>query len=215
MKICHIVGAGEFNPCSFKPCKDDYVIAADAGYGYCESLGITPHLVMGDFDSLGELPKHGNVIQHPVMKDDTDTMLAVKKALEMGYECIMLHGCTGGRQDHTLANLQALYYIAKSGAVGFMFGTDYIASCISAGSMKFDRSCKGNVSVFCMGERALGVCIKGLKYEACNIEMTPDNPVGVSNEFVGKESLISVKSGVLTVLWSDMLSALPTIEKSC
>ena len=68
---CYIIGAGDFFGLREAPDDSDYVIAADAGFEYCTENCIIPDLVLGDFDSLGKAPKHPNVLQLPVEKDDT------------------------------------------------------------------------------------------------------------------------------------------------
>ena len=73
--ICYIVGGGDFNIDRFYPQKDDCIIAADSGLVYIEEAGYHPHLIVGDFDSLGYRPKGENVVCHPVEKDDTDVVL--------------------------------------------------------------------------------------------------------------------------------------------
>lgn len=76
---------------------------------------------MGDFDSLqGSLPADVECVRLPVMKDDTDTMAAVKIALERGYESITLAGVLGGRLDHTFANFCVLQFIQQQGGKGQM-----------------------------------------------------------------------------------------------
>ena len=105
---CYIIGAGDFFGLRETPDDSDYVIAADAGYANCKEKHIIPDLVLGDFDSLGSAPKHPNVIELPVEKDDTDTMYAIKLGLEKGYRRFYLYGALGGkRPDHTIANLRA------------------------------------------------------------------------------------------------------------
>ena len=75
---------------------------------------------VGDFDSLGQVPEGENIVRHPVMKDDTDMMLAVKLGLERGYTRFHIYGGMGGRTDHTIANIQTLAYIAGRGASAFL-----------------------------------------------------------------------------------------------
>ena len=84
MKVCHVVGAGEFFSEKFNPVENEYIIAADGGYDYCTMLGINPDMVLGDFDSIHSIPMHKHILKYPVKKDDTDMMIAVKKALEEG-----------------------------------------------------------------------------------------------------------------------------------
>ena len=97
MGICYIFGAGEGLPETFIKKEDDLVIAADAGLCSLKKLGVKPDIAVGDFDSLGFLPVCREVIKHPVMKDDTDMLLAVKTGFERGYSRFMLFGGAGGR----------------------------------------------------------------------------------------------------------------------
>lgn len=85
-RICYIVGSGIFDGRNFAPRPIDYIIAADAGYRYLQRMNIIPDIVMGDFDSLGSPPNHPNIVKHPVEKDDTDLMLAVKYAIAHGLK---------------------------------------------------------------------------------------------------------------------------------
>ena len=85
---------------------------ADAGYTQVRRQGLKPDLVVGDFDSLGSVPEGEKIVRHPVMKDDTDMMYSLKECLGRGYRNFLILGATGGRLDHTVANLCALYYLA-------------------------------------------------------------------------------------------------------
>ncbi len=199
-KIACIVGGVEQSEYVFPA--GAYVIAADKGYAYLKKRGIAANLVIGDFDSLGFVPEGENTLRYPVEKDDTDTMLAVREGLDRGYRLFLLYGCAGGtRLAHTLANLQALAFIAEHGAHGFMFDGDCVITAIQNSKMMFDAHESGYISVFCMGEDAQGVDIKGLKYQVTNCTLSSKMPLGVSNEFVGKASFVSVKKGTLYVLW--------------
>ena len=125
---CYIFGAGDFDGLEERPGAEDYVIAADGGYTACRRAGVEPQLLLGDFDSLAEVPALPHVERVPVEKDDTDMMLAVKRGLERGETLFHLYGGMGGqRTDHTVANLQALLYLADHGADGPPSGT--AASC--------------------------------------------------------------------------------------
>ena len=97
----------------------DFVIAADGGWRVCQELDITPDLLLGDFDSLGEVPDFGHILRLPVEKDDTDMVRAVKEGLAKGEkEFHLLGGMGGQRSDHTVANMQTLAYLAAHGAKG-------------------------------------------------------------------------------------------------
>ena len=85
MGKCYIFGAGSFYGLRSRPEAGDLVIAADGGYAYCRASGVVPDLVIGDFDSLGEVPAGENVVRLPVEKDDTDTLAAIRLGLDRGF----------------------------------------------------------------------------------------------------------------------------------
>ena len=200
MAKCVIFCAGGFSGLLEPLNADDYVIAADGGLIHTEGLGITPHEVLGDFDSLGYTPENAAVF--PVEKDDTDAMLAVRRGLQLGYQEFLLYGVLDGpRLDHTLANLQVLAFLAKENASGFLVGNTHIVTLIRNGSISFPVDAKGILSVFSLSDKAEGVTLTGLKYTLEDGTIAPDYPLGVSNHFVGKEARIQVKKGSLWVLY--------------
>ncbi len=199
-KICCIVG-GVFSENLVMP-KDCFIIAADKGYEYLKKTGIKADLSIGDFDSLGYTPKDTQTLCHPAQKDDTDTLLAIKYALSAGYRIFILYGCVGGeRIDHTVANLQALSYIARQGGLGFLIDQNTVITAIHNSKLMFDAKEQGNISVFCLGADAEGVNIKGMHYELTNATLTSCFPLGVSNHFLGKAGFVSVKNGTLHIIW--------------
>lgn len=197
---CYIIGAGDFFGLRETPDDSDYVIAADAGFEYCRNNCIIPDLVLGDFDSLGAPPKHPNVFQLPVEKDDTDTMFALKLGLEKGYRRFYIYGGLGGaRPDHTIANLQALIYLLEHGARGWLFGEKYVWTAIRSSTLRIEG--EGDVSVFCPDGKAEGVSIDGLKYTLNNATITSSFPLGVSNSFEKPQAEISVADGSLLIMY--------------
>lgn len=201
--ICYIVGAGDFATDSFHPNEGDYVIAADGGYRYLEKLQVVPDMVVGDFDSLEEIPNHPNIVKHSPIKDDTDMLLAVNKGLEAGYHTFSILGGMGNRLDHTLANLQVLSYLSKRKAKGFLVGEEFIITAITNETLLFEEDKRGIISIFSHGNTAEGVTLTGLKYSLTEANVTHDYPIGVSNEFLGIKSSVSVKKGTLLVMWQN------------
>ncbi len=201
-KFFYIVGAGNMIGTELVIPDGSFVIAADAGLKALNAAGIVPDLIVGDFDSLGEAPKGTNVVLHKPEKDDTDMMLAVREALGRRAETLIIYGGLGGRIDHEYANIQTLAYIADHGAKGFLVGRGYVCTVIKNSGIAFDSDMRGTVSVFCHGSKAEGVELTGLKYPLTDYTLTNDYPLGVSNEFTGVPSSISVKNGLLAVMWS-------------
>lgn len=199
--ICYIVGAGENNGLDFKPSSNDFVIAADAGIHYLAQCGITADLVIGDFDSLDYIPAHPNTTVLSAEKDDTDMLAAIREGVKAGYSVFHIYGGTGGRIDHTIANLQVLAYLARNGMQGFLFGRDSVITAVADRKMSFGAIPSGYISVFSHTEKSEGVYLQGLKYELDNAVLTNTFPLGVSNEFIGKESSISVSSGTLLIVF--------------
>ena len=206
MGKCLIFCAAGFDGLAEEIKADDYILAADGGLVHLQALGLTPHGILGDFDSLGYTPVGSQVF--PVEKDDTDTMLAIKKGLELGYREFILYGSLDGpRLDHTVANFQALTFLADRGATGYLIGRDYIVTCVKD-MVRFSAGATGIISVFCMGQDARGVTLRGLQYPLENGVLTAGFPLGVSNHFVGEPAEISVKQGSLLVLY-DRKNGLP------
>lgn len=199
--ICYVVGAGTNYGLDFCPGTEDYVIAADAGLRHLEEQDILADLIIGDFDSLKTVPKHLHTIVLPPEKDDTDMLAALREGIRAGYENFHIYGGTGGRIDHTLANIQALAWLSEKGMRGFLFDRDNIITAITNGRLCFEKIPDGYLSVFSHTTRAEGVYLTGLKYELENAVLTHTFPLGTSNEFIDRESSISVREGTLAVIF--------------
>ena len=200
MGACIIFCAAEFDSLVRPIGARDYILAADGGLRHTRALGITPHGILGDFDSLGFVPEGANVF--PVEKDDTDAMLAVRKGLDLGYKEFLLYGSLDGpRLDHTIANFQTLQFLANRGARGYLIGRDYLVTVVKNGCLSFPAGCSGTVSIFCLGPDARGVTLRGLHYPLEDHTLTAGFPLGVSNHFTGQSAEIHVADGSLLVLW--------------
>ena len=198
--ICYIVGAGDFNE-TFSAEKTDLVIAADGGYEKLIERGIRPDLLIGDLDSLGYEPDGVELIRHPVEKDETDTALAYRLGYERGYRKFLVFGGTGGRIDHTIANYCLLLRSCMEGAEMSLIGGGTRAFVIRDSEARLKGRCGATVSVFAFGGKACGVSIKGLRYSASDVTLTPEFPLGVSNSYTESgEGTVSVRDGALLVI---------------
>ena len=204
--ICYIVGAAPTEALP-SPREGDFLIAADKGSEALRAAGIAPDLIMGDFDSLGFTPEGENVLPHSPIKDDTDLLLAIRWAMERGWRRFVIYGALGGKRlDQTVASFQTLRFLAEHGVHGRLVGDGWNVTLLQNAALRFPPAASGWLSLFVSGEEARGVTLRGLKYELTDAVLTCGMPLGVSNEFLGKEACISVADGALFVLWQGGLT---------
>lgn len=147
------------------------------------------------------------VIRLPRIKNETDLHAAVQVALEEGVREIHIFGGLGGsRIDHSYAALQSLAYLTASGAEGYLYGEKQVFTALKNGTKTFSKEYKGYFSAFSFTEESIGVTERGFKYLVENVSLFSTEPVGVSNEFIGKEAEISVENGIL-ILCYEVLQA--------
>ena len=204
MKSCWIFCGAPSDNFKVYPPENAYIIAADSGYSVLKKIGLTPNILLGDFDSLNEeVNDDCIIITSPAEKDDTDTMLAVKTALEKGFTDITLASSIGGRLDHTYANIQTLAYIAEFGANGCMMGENDIVYLLNEGEYSFDKIEGMYFSIFSYSQNVT-VTTTGTKYNLFNYYLSNKFPLGVSNEIIEKVCNLTVKDGQILVIFSKM-----------
>ncbi len=199
---CVIVSGGEF--CSVPDKKpDDFLIACDRGYDYCLRLGVTPDLLISDFDSYsGPIDRTVPVDRHMPEKDDTDTMLAVRYALKHDFSEILLCCALGGRLDHLIANLQTLVFSQRHGCPSRIVSENTEVFTLQNGSVLLPRRDGWSLSVFAPDGPCSGVTIRGAKYPLQDAELLPSFPLGVSNAWSDSQAEISVRDGLLLIVLS-------------
>ena len=210
---CIVIGAGDLTVDRLEyNSETDYLIAVDGGLMYCQILNVEPDLIIGDFDSVDGQWKEAierirEVVPEKVEtlfpeKDDTDMYAALKKGLDAGYRNFRIYGATGGRFEHTFANIQCLLFLKHYGAVGYIMDGSGMMLVIENESVSFRKEMEGYLSIFSLGKEAKGVTLKGLKYTLDNYTMTNDYPIGISNEFIGETAEVSVADGQLVLMLS-------------
>lgn len=209
-KKCIVIGAGDLTVGEIERAADDLVIAVDGGLEYCEFLNLEPDLIMGDFDSVGDqtaevvnrlerqIPER--IKRLPQEKDETDTLAALKEGLSRGYREFRIYGGTGGRFEHTLANIQCLLYLKKQGASGYLMDGTGMVFVIVNEAVHFQRGLEGYLSLFSLSEESKGVTIEGMKYPLDQAVLKNDYPLGISNEFTGEAATVSVEDGQLVCI---------------
>ena len=177
----------------------DLIIAADSGYIACVDSGISPHIVIGDFDSFPQdMITAKKIIRLNPVKDMTDTQEAIDTAIEKGADEITLLGALGGRIDHTLANIHLLKYALSKGVKAEIADKDTCIYIVQDNCTVMRRE------GFCLSLIPLtdcsGVSIRGVFYPLENALMPVGNPYGISNEFTEDCAHIEVKSGELLLM---------------
>ena len=205
-----IVGAGDFGDYVIERHDGDLVIAADGGYTHLQRAGVPCDLLMGDLDSLPPDTVIGTETRrfNPI-KDDTDTMLAVRHGLSLGYRKFFLFGIFGGRFDHTVGALQTVAFLAEQGAEVCAFEqsadgkhSSYITA-LKNGTMHFPKTAEGYVSLIAWGGDAVGVTLENLKYPLSGQTLHPQIALGISNEFLeSRSACVTVECGMLLVVKS-------------
>ena len=197
---CIIISGGVFGPVPEKQ-PGDFIIACDRGYVYCERLGLTPDLFIGDFDSYSGAVAPGVAVERLIPeKDDTDTGHAITYALSHGFRELVLVCALGGRLDHTLANLQNAANAAAQGASVTILDEKSEITFLTRGMLRLKKRPGWGLSVFSLSDTSTGVCLRGVKYELENAALDNRFPLGVSNEFDAPEAEIAVEQGILLVM---------------
>lgn len=197
-----IFAGGEISDYSFVDIEADFVICADRGIIHANKLGIFPDIVTGDFDSYtGKIPECGEIYKAVPEKDDTDTMLALKLAIERDATDIRLYGATGGRFDHTFANIQALIYAHENSCKMSIHDESNIITVQGAGTEFYPKYKDWYFSVFSLTEKLYIIRMTGVKYPLENYTLMQNFPLGVSNEIIDTAT-ITIEKGLALIVRS-------------
>ncbi|MBP5578453.1 MAG: thiamine diphosphokinase [Ruminococcus sp.] len=211
MKKCAIIAGGDL------PDREPYntegywerfacIICADSGLYNARKFGIKPDIVAGDFDSFTEeLPEDAEIIASIPEKDDTDTMMAVKKAIELGYKNIELYGALGGsRFEHSIANIQTMVYALQQGCDLKIMGESILmVQSVDDGEVVYKKKGEMYMSVFALSESVGIDYLRGVKYPLENYLMVQSFPIGVSNEIEGEKAELRINHGIALIILTD------------
>lgn len=184
------------------PKKDDLIIAADSGLLNAKALGVSPSILLGDFDSLGEpdVDDDVRVVRLPAEKDVTDTQAAVDLALEEGAREIVIIGGLSGRLDHTLSVLAILEKLDAMHVHALATNGQNRARFLRNNSTLIARSRFRYLSLIAADPVVKGVTLEGCKYPLKKARLSRTHQYAVSNELVGNCALIDVRRGGVWVL---------------
>jgi thiamine pyrophosphokinase len=187
----------------------DMFIAADSGAAAALQYGCTPRIVVGDFDSLDrmlleDLGKRGSEIRRAaVEKDETDTELAIQIAIDEGATRITLVGALGGaRFDHTMANILLLAGF-DAVPITLVDGPSMCWLLRGSGSSAIDGQVGDVVSLLPLTSDVSGIRTRGLYYPLKGETLSFGKPRGMSNVLTEEHAEVSVKSGMLLVIYTN------------
>lgn len=208
-KRCVIIGAAEIS--KYKKLKtylnplEDFYIFCDNGLSHQKKLGIDADLIIGDFDShsnpLKKAPElKDKTIILPREKDDTDTVFATKKALELGFKDFLFLGVCGQRMDHTLVNISILEFLFAQNVKAKILDDFSEMEIVGKSAVYVDDSWKYFSLVNICG-LAQEITIKNAKFPLENATVDFTYQYATSNEVLpGKVAEISVGKGNLLLV---------------
>lgn len=193
--------AGDF----LKEKKFDTVIAADAGLEAVKRLDIRPDYVVGDFDTvkketLEEYEKIEGIVfeRHQAEKDETDTELALRLAMEKGIKELTVLGGGGGRLDHLIGNVHLLYGCLLNGVNACMLDERnrlYLLNHAKAFQKK--EQWGKYISFLPLTEEVKGITLTGFSYPLNNRDIRIGTSLCISNELKAETGTIEFTEGVL------------------
>jgi thiamine pyrophosphokinase len=184
----------------------DLIIAADGGTLHCKSLSITPHVIIGDFDSLNpedvtEYQQTGvEIIQYPTHKDETDLELALQLALKHKVSQVFIIGALGDRWDMTIANVMlAAHPDFSQLAIRLLDGSQELVILRGEGQFDIEGIPGSLISLLPIAEDVHGVTTYGLEYPLNNETLYFGTSRGVSNVFLHSHAKVVIREGILLI----------------
>lgn len=190
----------------------DKLIAVDAGLASADALGLVPDYIVGDFDTadsqlIAKYKKLPFIVWevHRPEKNETDTELARSRALAIGCEEIAFLGATGGRVDHLLGNIHALYACMQKGVEAYLVDGQNKIYLLDEGKNFYQGAAWGNyISFLPYTEAVTGITLQGFKYPLKQREIRRGEEVGlcISNELAEAKAVLTFDTGVLVCVES-------------
>jgi thiamine pyrophosphokinase len=176
---------------------EDTIICADSGYNHAVKMGLAPHIVVGDFDSAGEMPADIACLPFPAKKNFTDTEIAIEYARENGFADFLLLAATGTRLDHSLTNIFLLKSFVERGENAVIIN-EHNKIRLTNSRLRINEPEGTIVSLLPLTD-CVGVTTQNLEYPLHNATLLVGKGLGVSN-VAKKEAAVSVKEGLLLVI---------------
>ncbi len=187
----------------------DAIIAADRGMDFLYENGITPDIIVGDFDStktkaLEYFEEKGQSEIHPLnpMKDDTDTEFAIRTAIKKGAKSIVIIGATGTRIDHVLGNISLLGLgLENDISIEILDPNNRIRMIDRPVTLKKDKQYGKYISLIPVSSDN-DVSLTGFKYTLDHHVFDKYTSLGISNEITDEEAVIDIHKGTFIMVES-------------
>jgi thiamine pyrophosphokinase len=179
----------------------DKIICADSGYRHTKRLGITPDIILGDMDSISDMPDGIETVLYPVRKDFTDGEIAVRYAIEHGFNSVLMLGCMGTRSDHTLTNIFIMRQLLCAGIDAVMVDENNEIR-MTDKTIELDGAAGDIVSVVPITERVHIRRTEGVSYAANDIDLMFGTSLGNSNYMTDTRCRIEIDSGLCLIIKS-------------
>ena len=175
----------------------DYIICADGGANHARRLGITPDIILGDFDSLHASTRKyfKSVVQKKIDdQESTDLEKALEHCIELHFSSVDIIGAFGDRIDHTTGSLGCFKKFGKKIDIRFLDSVGETTRILKSFTMTTFTGEK--ISLIPL-ERCTGITTRHLRYPLHNDTLELGVREGISNEATGRSVTITVKKGTL------------------
>ena len=136
-------------------------------------------------------------------KDNTDTDIALKLAIQLKSSIITIMGALGKRMDHALANIHILKETLEVGIpceIRDSYNKIYLIK--DNITLTKNNTYGKYISLIPLTTTVEGITLKGFKYPLNNACLSIGLSLGVSNEIVEEVATIELKEGILIVIES-------------
>ena len=176
----------------------DIIICADSGYSHAVNMQLDVDLIVGDFDSLENIPRNIKTVRYPAKKNYTDSEIALSHARKSGAASLLFTGATGSRADHTLTNIMMLNDCLSRGEDAEIVDEHNIIR-LTDTSVKLTGEKNSLVSLVPLCD-CFGVTTSGLAYPLCDDVLRVGEGRGISNVMSGTEACVKLSEGRLAVI---------------
>ncbi|MDM8526725.1 thiamine diphosphokinase [Anaerolineales bacterium HSG24] len=185
----------------------DRIFCADGGASHALSLGLTPEVVVGDFDSL---PDHQmteleqakvTLHRYPVDKDKTDLELTLDLAITEQPSEIILVTALGGRVDQMLANLMLLTRPEyQSGNISLLDGGQRVYLVRAHQTLALPGQIGDTLSLLPLNAQVTGVTVTAVAWPLENATLLLGSTLSISNRLTKPQVTVSIAEGMVLVI---------------